>query len=50
MPSNEKEINVNLIDRLQLVERVLVLAKKEHAEETVAFLEDEKKWIERKLY
>ena len=50
MPTNEKEINCNLFDKLDLIEETLVIAKKENAKETVAFLEMKKKQVERKLY
>ncbi len=50
MPTNEKEINNYLFDQLDIVEEALILAKKENARETAAFLERRKEKIERKLY
>ena len=46
----EKELNVILLDQLEIVEFALELAKKENAQETVNYLENKKRWIERKLY
>ena len=50
MPTNEKEINVNLLDKLDLLERLEIADKDggyEKLKEQIAF---EKKCIERKLY
>ena len=50
MPTNEKEINVNLLDKLDLLERLEIADKDggyEKIKEQIAF---EKKCIERKLY
>ena len=50
MPTNEKEINVNLLDKLDLLERLEIADKDggyEKVKEQIAF---EKKCIERKLY
>ena len=50
MPSNEKEINNNLFDQLEIVEEALKRARKENASETTAYLEQKKEYIQRKLY
>ena len=50
MPTNEKEININLLDKLDLLERLEIADKDggyEKIKEQIAF---EKKCIERKLY
>ena len=50
MPTNEIEINVNLLDKLDLLERLEIADKDggyEKIKEQIAF---EKKCIERKLY
>lgn len=50
MPTNEKEINVNLLDKLDLLERLEIADRDggyEKIKEQIAF---EKKCIERKLY
>ncbi len=48
--ADEKEINNNLFDQLEIVEDALKLAEKEHATETIEYLKTKKKRIERKLY
>lgn len=50
MPTNEKKINNNLFDQLEIVEEALKRARREQASETVEYLEEKKKYIERKLY
>lgn len=47
---NDKEINVNLFERLDLLDCLERVAKKENARETLAEIEFERKLIERKLY
>ena len=49
MPS-EKEININLLEKLEIVENALHLAKKENAVETIGYLENKKQWLEKMLY
>ncbi|MBQ7564341.1 MAG: hypothetical protein IJT16_10165 [Lachnospiraceae bacterium] len=46
----EKELNVTLLRELKTIEDALKLARKENATETIAFLENEKVWLERMLY
>lgn len=46
----EKEINVNLLERLDLVERIELAAESGDIEEVKKQLAMEKKFIERKLY
>lgn len=46
----EKEINVNLFERLDLVERLEIIAEKGDIEEIKKQLALEKKFIMRKLY
>ncbi len=50
MLTNEKEINNNLFDQLEIVEEALERATKENARETIAYLERKKEYINRKLY
>lgn len=50
MPTSEKEINVDLLARLDIIEDALELAEKENAKETVAYLQKRKKQVERMLY
>ncbi len=50
MPTNEKELNVHLLDQLDLIEDTLLIAEKENSTETVAFLKRRKAQVERKLY
>ncbi len=50
MPTNEKEININLFDKLEMLERIEAIAKEGNMDEVLKQLEREKKWIERKLY
>ena len=50
MPTSEKELNVNLLARLDIIEDALELAEKENAKETVAYLQKRKKQVERMLY
>ena len=50
MPSNEKEYNGNLFDKLTLLERLEITAKQDKATNTLNQIEFEKKAIERKLY
>ena len=47
---SDKELNVVLLSGLKLVEGALKPARKENATETIAFLENEKVWLERMLY
>lgn len=49
MPS-EKEINVNLLERLDLVERIEMIAEGGDIEAVRKQLAIERKFIERKLY
>ncbi len=49
MPS-EKEINVNLFDKLDLLDDIEIFAKKENATETLQEIARKRKQIERKLY
>ncbi|MCM1541351.1 MAG: hypothetical protein NC121_08820 [Blautia sp.] len=48
MPSNEKEINCYLLDQLELIERLEMIADDSEAVKKQLALE--KKFIERKLY
>ncbi len=50
MPTNEKEINNNLFDQLEIVEEALKRARKENAAETIEYLEQKREYINRKLY
>ncbi|RKI43939.1 hypothetical protein D7V86_02150 [bacterium D16-51] len=46
----EKEINVNLFERLDLLDRIERVAKRENCEPVLQEIEFERKLIERKLY
>ncbi len=46
----EKEINVNLFERLDLLDRLERVAKRENCEPVLQEIEFERKLIERKLY
>lgn len=48
--ASEKEVNVYLFEQLRIVEQAIKLAKTEGAPKTLAYLEEEKRYIELKLY
>jgi hypothetical protein len=50
MPTNEKEYNGNLLDQLELIERIETVAQASGATEVLEQLAIEKKFVERKLY
>lgn len=51
MPMNEKELNCNLLDQINLIERIEMTAKETRDIEAVLKqLALEKKFVERKLY
>lgn len=50
MPTTEKEINCNLFDQLNLLERLERVAKAHNFEPMLQEIEFERKQIERKLY
>lgn len=50
MPSNEKELNCYLLDQLELIERLEMIAQNGNSEEILKQLALEKKFVERKLY
>jgi hypothetical protein len=50
MPTNEKEINCYLLDQLELIERLEMVALESNATEVLKQLAIEKKFVERKLY
>jgi hypothetical protein len=50
MPTNEKEYNGNLLDQLELIERIETVAQASDATEVLEQLAIEKKFVERKLY
>jgi hypothetical protein len=50
MPTNEKEINCYLLDQLELIERLEMVAKGGNISDIIRQLEIEKKFVERKLY
>ncbi len=50
MPTNEKEINVNLFDQLEIVERIRREAKRGGIDAVMEQLDIEQAAIERKLY
>ncbi len=50
MPMTEKEYNGNLLDQLELVERIELIAENNDIEAVKKQLAVEKKFIERKLY
>lgn len=50
MPMNEKELNCNLFDKLDMLEDIQEVAEKENATETLLIISKKKRQIERKLY
>lgn len=50
MPTNEKEINCYLLDQLELIERLEMVATESNADEVLKQLAIEKRFVERKLY
>ena len=50
MPSSEKEINVDLFDKLDMVERIRREAKRGGIDAVIEQLDIEQSAIERKLY
>ena len=50
MPSNEKELNVNLFDQLEIVERIRREAERGGIDAVLEQLDIEQAAIERKLY
>jgi hypothetical protein len=50
MPTNEKEINCYLLDQLELIERLEMVAKECNTSDILKQLEIERKFVERKLY
>lgn len=50
MPTNEKEININLFDQLEIVERIRREANRGGLEAVMEQLDIEQAAIERKLY
>lgn len=50
MPNNEKELNINLFDQLEIVERIRREAKRGGIEAVMEQLDIEQAAIERKLY
>ncbi len=50
MPNNEKELNCYLLDQLELIERLEIVAKNGDNDEVLKQLMLEKKFVERKLY
>ena len=50
MPSNEKELNCYLLDQLELIERLEIVARDSNSEEVLKQLALERKFVERKLY
>ncbi len=46
----EKELNINLFERLDLLDRLERVAKRENCEPVLQEIEFERKLIERKLY
>ena len=48
--TSDKEVNVRLLEKLEIVETALELAEKENAVQTVAYLKNKKKWLEWMLY
>ena len=50
MPTNEKEINCYLFDKLSLIEEITEAATEEKAEKTLQLLAKKRKQVERKLY
>lgn len=50
MPTSEKEINCYLLDQLELIERLEMVAAESNADEVLKQLAIEKRFVERKLY
>ena len=50
MPMNEKELNCNLFDKLDILDDIEEVAAKEKATETLKVIAKKRKQIERKLY
>ena len=50
MPSNEEELNCYLLDQLELIERLEIVAQNGSNDEILKQLALEKKFVERKLY
>ncbi len=50
MPVNEKEYNGNLIDQLNLLEDIEIVAREEDAKKTLELIARKRQQIERKLY
>jgi len=50
MPTNEKELNCNLLDQLTLLERIETAAHEKDIEGVLKQIEIEKRFINRKLY
>lgn len=50
MPNNEKELNCYLLDQLELIERLEIIAQNGSTDEILNQLALEKKFVERKLY
>ena len=50
MPNNEKELNCYLLDQLELIERLEIVAQNGSNDEVLKQLALEKKFVERKLY
>ncbi|HBI62412.1 MAG TPA: hypothetical protein DDY31_14570 [Lachnospiraceae bacterium] len=50
MPANEKELNCYLLDQLELIERIEIIAQNSNSDEVLKQLALEKKFVERKLY
>ena len=50
MPNNEKELNCYLLDQLELIERLELVAQNGDNEAVLKQLMLEKKFVERKIY
>ena len=50
MPMTEKEYNGNLLDQLELIERLEIVAIDSNSEDVLKQLAIEKRFVERKLY
>lgn len=50
MLANEKELNCYLLDQLELIERIEIIAQNSNSDEVLKQLALEKKFVERKLY
>lgn len=50
MPIHEKELNCYLLDQLELIERLEIIAQNGSSDEVLKQLALEKKFVERKLY